>query len=208
MAKKNQMQCRQLECDGFPRADHPVWKEADSCSLVDVVTGEKPFLGTQFSVFRCDREQRIYFLFQGEDDRIQSSFRWRDETLYREDVFEVFIADNNDVSHYIELEASPHSVLFDGFISYDEEGNCHLDMSFDITEWRVETRYVEKKNHITSVWSLPYAAFSTPPEAGKSWRINAFRIDHSERGESLQAWQKTGEANFHVPDAFGYLEFV
>ena len=208
MAKKNQMQCRQLECDGFPLADHPLWKEADSCSLVDVVTGEKSFLGTQFSVFRCDKEQRIYFLFQGEDDRIQSSFRWRDEPLYREDVFEVFIADNNDVLHYIELEASPHNVLFDGLISYDEDGNRHLDMSFDITEWRVETRYVEKKNHISSVWSLPYTAFSIPPEAGKSWRINAFRIDHSERGESLQAWQKTGEANFHVPDAFGYLEFV
>lgn len=208
MVKDNHLQCRNILCEGFPDADSPLWKKADRFFLQDVVTGEKPFLSTEFSAFRCDVSQIIYFLFAGEDDAVQSVFRLRDEPIYREDVFEVFIADENDLSNYKELEVSPHDVLFDGLISYGSDGERRLNMAYDIRDWKTQTTYYEEKHRITSVWAVPYAAFSTPPQNGTSWRINAFRIDHSIRGISLQAWQKTGEPNFHVPSAFGYLDFI
>ncbi len=208
MLKNNRIQCRNIPCKFFPDANSPLWKQAERVPFQDVVTGAKPFLATEFSTFRCDESQTLYFLFTGEDDAIQSGFRLRDEPLYREDVFEIFIADTNDLSRYIELEVSPYDVLFDGLITYTADGARNLNMAYDIKNWRTQTIYTEQECRITSVWAIPYAAFSSPPQTGNSWRINAFRIDHSSRGISLQAWQKTGEPNFHVPDAFGFIDFI
>ena len=201
------MICRNLACSGFPDAGHAVWEKVEKYSFVDVVTGEVPFLSTTLSVFRLDDEQALYLRFQGQDDSICSTFRLHDEPLYREDVFEAFIADEGDLTNYIELEVSPYDVHFDGMIRYDAQGERKLSMGYDIVGWKTQTVYDRTKQVIISVWKIPYTAFRVPPAAGVCWRVNFFRIDHSERGEALSAYQKTGMPSFHVPEHFGYLDF-
>ncbi|HHU01745.1 MAG: carbohydrate-binding family 9-like protein [Christensenellales bacterium] len=206
--KDNRLKCENFPFSGFPTADNEKWSKVQQVSLVDVETGERPFLSTNFTTFRSDEQERIFFKFSGEDDVIRSYFRLKDEPIYRADVFELYISDTNDLNNYIELEVSPHNVQFDARITYDKHGKRRLDMSYDIEGWKTRTVFNSKKSHITSVWSIPYSAFISPPKAGSYWRFNIFRIDHSDRGVSYQAWQKTGEINFHVPSAFGYLDFV
>ena len=206
--KDNRLKCENFPFSGFPTADNEKWSKVQKVSLVDVETGELPFLSTSFAAFRSDEQERIFFKFTGEDDVIRSYFRLKDEPIYLADVFELFISDTNDLNNYIELEVSPHNVKFDGRITYDEQGTRLLDMSYDIEGWKTRTIFCDKKSRITSVWSIPYSAFASSPKAGSHWRFNAFRIDHSDRGVSYQAWQKTGEINFHVPSVFGYLDFV
>ena len=139
--------------------------------------------------------------------RFNSSFKLLDEPLYREDVFELFLAEEDDLQRYKELEVSPWDVHFDGQISYLADGSRRLNCSWDILGWKTDTKYEKHKNRLTSLWTLPYTAFAFQPSPGKPWRFNAFRIDRSVRGVSLQAWQETGQANFHVPERFGYLDF-
>lgn len=204
----NHIICRHVACSVFPDAGHAAWEQAEAYALVDVVSGEAPFLSTSVSVIRCDPEEDLYIRYQGQDDEVRSIFRLHDEPIYREDVFEAFIADKNDLSAYIELEASPYDVRFDGIIRYDDNGNRHLFMGYDIQGWETRTVFDRAQRSITSVWKIPYAAFDVPPAIGVSWRVNFFRIDHSMRGEALQAWQKTGAPDFHRPECFGYLNFV
>jgi hypothetical protein len=49
---------------------------------------------------------------------------------------------------------------------------------------------------------------SRPPAAGLQMRINFYRCQGREPGRKFIAWQPTGEANFHVPQAFGLLKLV
>lgn len=207
-ALKNHILCRNMACSGLPDAGHAVWAKAERYPFVDVVSGEAPFLETTVSVIRCDEEAALYLRYEGRDDEVHTSFRLHDEPLYREDVFEAFIADQNDLTTYKELEVSPYDVRFDGLIRYDKDGRRNLLMGYDVHGWVTQTVFDRERGSITSVWKIPYTAFDAPPSAGASWRVNFFRIDHSVRGMALQAWQKTGLPTFHVPERFGYLDFV
>ena len=42
------------------------------------------------------------------------------------------------------------------------------------------------------------------------WRANFYRVEGRQEPRFYSAWQptKTPQPNFHVPEAFGYLQFV
>ena len=200
--------CRNLPCEGFPAADAPVWAQAEHAALVDTVTGEAPPLSTAVSAFRDDAQGLLYFKFDGEDTETVSPFRMHDEPIWQGDVFEAFIADEGDLSAYKELEVSPDDVHFDGLIRFDTFGRRSLNMSYDIANWRTQTTFSPGAHRLVSVWALPYAAFSQPPQAGGAWRVNFFRVDMSGANVSLQAWSATMAPNFHVPERFGRLVFA
>ena len=46
------------------------------------------------------------------------------------------------------------------------------------------------------------------PEAGLQLRANFYRCQGKDPGRKYIAWQPTGEANFHVPKAFGLLKLA
>lgn len=199
--------CLNLDCSTMPAMDSDIWKDVPLVSLVDVVSGQLPELETSFQLFRDDKAGFFYLRFFGQDDELHSSFTMHDAPIYRQDVVELFVADASTLSTYREMQVSPYDIHFDGIIEYDGEGKRSLNMSWDIEGWKSRSRFDADARQMSSVWALPYSAFTQPPRAGESWRFNAFRIDHSGRGISHQAWQKTGAVNFHVPDCFGYLDF-
>ena len=71
-----------------------------------------------------------------------------------------------------------------------------------------------------AVGFLPWRGFASaatgatlPPRAGDQWRFNVFRIERPggpkepEKDALYLAWSPTGQASFHVPQAFRELEF-
>lgn len=200
--------CHQAVFSGFPAFDDKAWELALDGELKDVESGERPFLHTAFRFLRDDKARLLYLRFLAEDDGILSTYRWHDEPLYTQDVFELFVSENGKLDAYKEIEVSPYDVRFTGTISYSKEGERSLNMDWDLNGFVTRTSFDQKKNRSTSVWAMPYDAFLKAPSPGTSWRFNVFRVDHSIRGESLQAWQHTGERNFHVPKRFAYLDFV
>lgn len=208
MTERARYACQRLAVRPGSELDAGLWSGLPALELVDVVSGETPFLSTRCQLLRDDERQLLFVRFQGEDDEQHSAFRLLDEPLYRQDVFELFLCEDGDLTRYKELECSPWDVHFDGLIHFVEGEGPRLDVSWDIGGWRSHTHFDRKRNLIVSCWALPYAAFSREPRAGESWRMGVFRIDHSQRGQSLQAWQATGQPNFHVPERFGSLDFV
>lgn len=179
------------------------WKKASRAPLVDVVEGTEPTFPTFFQWLRDDQRGCFYLRFEGKSEGKNSNFKLHDEPLWKQDVFELFLCDEDRLDAYRELQSSPWDVHFDGRISYDEKGKRHLDMSWDAKGWTSETLYLKENGTLVSQWVLPYEAFANRPQPGTSWRFGIFRVV----GQDLQAWQMTGAANFHVPQCFGFLDF-
>jgi len=179
------------------------WEKAPKAALCDVVTGGSPRFPTVFQWLRDDGQGMLYLRFEGKAQGRHSTFRLHDEPLWKQDVFELFLCDEGRLDAYRELESSPWDLRFDGRISYDKQGNRSLDMSWDAEGWVSETSFDKESGLLVSVWKLPYAALAAAPREGGFWRFGVFRV----AGEELQAWQMTGEANFHVPERFGWLDF-
>ena len=200
--------CQNLHVPSMPKAEDSLWDKAPKGELLEVVSGKTPFLATEFRFLRDDKQGALFLRFLAEDDEVRSTFRLNEECLYRQDVFELFIAEGETLREYREIEVSPYDLHFTGDVVYEGSGKLKLNMDWDIPGFLTRTCHQKEKNLTSSVWRLPYAAFRTAPRSGTEWRVNLFRIDHSRRGEELQAWQATGEANFHVPERFGQLFFT
>lgn len=207
MADIAQYSCINLQLPSFLKEDDPAWDKAVQLPLVDVVSGDKPALQTSFCMLRDDKQGAFFVRFVAQDDQIQAYFRLHDEPIYQEDVFELFIAEGGNLKSYKELEVSPYDVHFDGEILYNGPGNIVLNTGWELQGFLTKTRFDPLAKRTVSVWKMPYASFSMPPAPSKAWRFNAFRIDHKGDTISLSAWQKTGKANFHVPECFGELIF-
>jgi hypothetical protein len=62
---------------------------------------------------------------------------------------------------------------------------------------------------LTIAMQIPWSQFLPRPQQGDTWRVNLFRCVGVGDDRYL-AWQPTyaAEPNFHVPEAFGWLEFL
>jgi hypothetical protein len=148
-----------------------------------------------------------------------STFRERDQPLWREEAVELFIAPGEQVPRrYAEIEVSPNGVLFDAFVDNPdgERATMRVDSSWDYPgiAWRFgslggalgspEDWWVEIR--------LPLRALVPEREPlPPHWRANFYRIERPRRGglpEELSAWAPTHRDpdDFHVPGRFGLLE--
>lgn len=125
--------------------------------------------------------------------------------LWDRDVCEIFVAPDTP-ERYFEFEAAPTGEWLDVEINWKNgERKPRWEYRSDMkTAARIEA------NGLTIALWLPWAAFGRKPQAGERWRGNLFRCVGpvgAERG--YLAWRPTHtpQPNFHVPQAFGWLEF-
>jgi hypothetical protein len=62
---------------------------------------------------------------------------------------------------------------------------------------------------ITIAMRIPWNQWIHEPQKNERWRVNLFRCIGSDPTRGYLAWQptRTPEANFHVPQVFGWLVF-
>lgn len=172
-----------------------------------------PRLVTSVAVF-FDREY-LSILFSGADDHILSTHLAHDAPLYEEDVVEAFLAPESP-THYFEIEANPKGTLFDARVESPDGSRQSMTVDRD---WTCDgliaaVRCLTESDGVTTIDTLlrvPFAGLGRgTPEDGERWRCNFFRIDrHPTLGDEFSAWQPTLKVppDFHVPAAFGTLEF-
>lgn len=207
MDKNNRLVCKNLSITQIPGFDDSIWEKADSVSLLETISGKSPQQTTFVSCFRSDVMQLMFFRFDCQDNQIISTFRNNNEPIYQQDVLECFLSEDENLKSYIEIEVSPYNIHFVGTISFKGNMRC-LDMSSQIKGFKTYTKFDKSLQRLVSVWILPYESLKVLPRKGSSYRINFFRVDYQGTECELQAWQSTYVPNFHVPEVFGYLDFV
>ena len=191
------------------------WRSPSSSSpvrLLRATDGGVPHLATSVSVY-FDSDW-LSVVFSAADDHIVASYRSHDDPLYEEDVVEVFVAPR-DVSDYYEVEVSPIGTIFDAHIRSPEGSRktMRTDRSWNAGALAAIRKVAEQDGQLTvdTLVRIPFAALGVPaPADGEVWRANFFRIDrHPDRGDEYSAWRPTllTPADFHVPAAFGQIEF-
>jgi alpha-galactosidase len=126
--------------------------------------------------------------------------------LWERDVCEFFVAPDVAQPHrYLEFEVAPTGEWLDLAIEL-VEGVRHTNWEYH-SGMTAATRVAGEQVMIGM--RLPWSESLPRPQEGAVWRANLFRCVG--RGdERYIAWQptRTQQPNFHVPEAFGRLEFV
>jgi hypothetical protein len=147
----------------------------------------------------------------------------RDERLWNEEVVELFLDVGATGRSYAELEWNPVNTVVDLWVDRAEN---RFDKDWDVAglESRVHVRKdpAGRAAGWTVVAFLPWSALGAkapagtalPPKPGDRWRFNVFRIERPggsgepEKDAQYLAWSPTGQASFHVPQAFRELAFA
>lgn len=183
------------------------WDRYEAVALSDTVTGNATKEATEVSA--CWSTEYFYVRFVCQDSHIVSKYQHRDDPLYEQDVVELFMDETGTGTEYIELEVSPNNIIFDALIRNDGgKSITSSDIHWDLTGLRTSVEHDGKGNLIYEI-HIPASNFKIPPQAGRSWNVNFYRIDEDTEGNrEYQAWSPTGEVNYHIPSRFGKLEFV
>lgn len=126
--------------------------------------------------------------------------------LWDRDVCEIFLApDAERPERYFEFEAAPTGEWVDLAINQKPEGR-ETDRDFH-SGMTTAARIAAEQ--LTITMRIPWTNAIPQPQPGDKWRVNLFRCI-GEGDERYLAWQPTFTPvpNFHVPEVFGWLEFL
>jgi alpha-galactosidase len=127
---------------------------------------------------------------------------WRYE-LWDRDVAETFLQpDSSDAFKYTEFEVSPNGNWIDLAVSHGKIEELHSGL-------RRRVVMDEKGKTWAAELAIPMKSLTGKFDPKSPWRANFFRIEGEKELRFYSAWSPTRspKPNFHVPSAFGVLEF-
>ena len=157
MSASNRYTCNNVSLPDFPEADNPCWDKVPRGLLSDTVTGNTPFLLTEFRLLRSDTAGAFILRFKAEDDAVRSTFRLHEDCLYRQDVLEVFINEGDDMRRYREIEVSPYDMHFTAAVANLSPDDLKLDMDWDIPGFETKPGSASGKTRqsLSGVFHIP-----------------------------------------------------
>lgn len=172
---------------------------------------------TRFKTLYSDKG--IYFLFNNEDAVLTASKTSDFDSLWLEDVNEVFLWPDTTNTIYFEYEISPLNYELPILIP---------NLNGKFLGWRpwlyTNQRKIKHETKIaggakksgskikswTSEFFIPFELLTplsnVPAKAGTVWRANMYRVDYDNKTSAIWSWQKT-EGSFHQFEKFGKLIF-
>jgi alpha-galactosidase len=127
---------------------------------------------------------------------------WRYE-LWDRDVAETFLQpDSTDPMVYREFEVSPNGYWIDLAVSHGKIEELHSGLKRRVI-------LDEKAKTWTAELAIPMKYLTAQFDPKHPWRANFYRIEGDAEPRCYSAWSPTfsPKPNFHVPSAFGTLEF-
>ena len=191
--------------------DHPEWTRAHPIQITRKWSGEDAPAPrhAEARMIWTDESLIVRFVCRQEEPLAVNSNPQLDRKtvgLWHKDVCEIFIApDPKTLERYFEFEASPLGEWIDLAITF-EPGGRQTDFEFHSGMTAAAT---VAGDQMTIAMQIPWCQFLPKPREGDVWRVNLFRCV-GVGDERYLAWQPTytDEPNFHVPEVFGWLEFL
>ncbi len=200
-----------IQVDG--RLDDPVWASAPAIGkFVNNVDGSPNPLETEAKILYDDRF--LYFGYRCQDENVWATLTKRDEHLWTEEVFEVFLRPNLQYESYIELEVNPLNALIDIYLLDVRKPLHYESWNSEKIAWAVHVDGTVDGKGGDRGWSCELAlpmedtvpAPNIPPKPGDRWMLNLYRVESKPQKAAL-AWSPTYRNDFHTPDKFGVIVF-
>jgi hypothetical protein len=201
------------------KLDEPLWKNAEDIVLLDNENGNPVSDARLKTVVETGYDRKnLYVAFVCNDRDIWSSYRSRDQHLWTDEAVEVFIDTDTESANYVELEISPHNVIFDSYITDTLDIDFKKTSQFNIQGIKSAVKVygtIDQNNDIDSSWvieiAIPIHSITGSNNCIKpgvtEWKINYYRINRDFNSKSIcYSWSPTFGSN-HRPSKFGILKF-
>ncbi len=215
------------------------WQKAAWTSLFVDIEGDKkpkPPLATKAKMLWDN--QYLYIAAELEEPNIWAYQGKKDQIVYLENDFEVFIDPDGDGHNYFELEINARNNTFDLFMPKPYRNGGDALVSWDIKGLRTAVHLQGSLNNATDKdqkWTLemalPFSALGLgmspqAPQHNSFWRINFSRVQWQhvvENGvykrkknasgegflpENNWVWSAQGLIDMHLPNYWGYVFFT
>jgi hypothetical protein len=191
--------------------DHPEWTRAHPIQITRKWSGENAPASRHAEARIIWTEDSMIVRFVCRQDEplvINASPQLGKKTmrLWDKDVCEIFVApDPGAPERYFEFEASPSGEWIDLAINFTAAGR---ETDFEFHSGMTAAALVAERQLFVAM-QIPWSTNLPKPQRGDSWRVNLFRcVGVGE--ERYLAWQPTytPEPSFHVPEIFGWLNFL
>ncbi|HEY6066243.1 MAG TPA: carbohydrate-binding family 9-like protein [Thermoanaerobaculia bacterium] len=199
--------------DSLPRLDVPHLAPTDRLvsippqGLRDATTGAEPRLRTAVRV--GVRDGLLLVRFDGRDDGVVATLRNRDDPLWTEDVYEVFLTPLDPPVRYFEFEINPLGALFDARVESPDlaRRTMSVDTGWNLAGLQGTSRV--REGRWSATLKIPIAPLLEGGAAPRLWRANFYRVDRGTGNsrDEFSAWSPVERepADFHEASRFGRL---
>lgn len=195
--------------------DEAFWSTLPATAMVDTMTGEPVANPTEVRLGWTPEALLLGAWIP--DGDLRSTFLDRDDPLWEQECFEVFVFGSAQRRDYLELQITARGVTFDARFERYRDG----DVSFSST-WRTAVHRrgtVDDARDRDEGWSLeaaiPWAEICAhtdapcPPKAGTELRFNTFQFERPRRGPvTAFALSPPRVPDFHAPENAAVLELL
>jgi hypothetical protein len=200
--------------------------------FIDIEGDKDQVLDYQTRVKMCWNTDYLYIAAELQDDHIWANLTDRDDHVYQDDAFEIFIDPDGDGHNYMELQVNALNTVCDLLMlsPYKIDNGIHA-----ISTWRAHglkhavhiKGTLNDPSDIDTSWTVEVAIpipviqeLSSSKTLTDLWRTNFYRVDwpleivdvayrhplnnHNPPRANYTAWSPTGDYDTHRPDQFGY----
>jgi len=187
------------------------WQRADAIRVATYWSGETAPRERHFEARLLWSETHFYVRFDAEqhEELIVNSdpdLTRKTDELWERDVCEIFLApDRTRPTRYFEFEVAPTGEWID--LAIEIVGNVRrTDHEYAS---RMEAAATIGESTITMAIKVPFSTLGKSPKHGDVWLGNIFRCVGSGQTRGYLSWRPTHteKPSFHVPEAFGEIEF-
>ena len=226
---------QKITIDGMASEDD--WSSTPfSEDFIDIEGGKVPYQKTNFKMLWDD--DFLYVYARLKENHVWGDIYERDQVIYHNNDFEVFIDPDGDTYNYAELEINALGTEWDLLLDkpYRLGGKANSNWNLKKLQSSVHVEgTVNKFDDLDNGWNveiaLPIDELVSLKKSGRYlsvlgevWRINFSRVQwefeinngkyerKKKEGELLPennwVWSNQGEINMHIPENWGYLIFV
>jgi len=201
------------------------WQGTPQAGLFQNIPPTTGWTPTTIALMLWD-DQYLYIGFLCEDHNLYATLLNHDDSLWTQDVVEVFIMHQDSTEgHYLEWEVSPLGTTFDTYVTHPSPGLRSIlswTSGFDAAATYAGTlnpptgAYGNWIVEMAIPWADCYDDPFTHPADGETLRMNLYRIDYDTPptlggtglNATLLAFSPTLCGAFHTPDRFGEVTFL
>ncbi|WP_235297085.1 carbohydrate-binding family 9-like protein [Portibacter marinus] len=207
--------------------DDEVWFDADlSSDFIDIEGELRPLPDLKTNVKMLWDSTFLYVAAILEESHVWATLQNKDDIIFHDDDFEVFIDADGDGHNYHEIEINAFNTVWDLWMLYpyyiDRRKNYIMEWEAKQMQTAVHVQgSINDASDLDDYWSvemaIPIELIGTLTDY---WRINFSRVDwvmNVEDGQYVKqknhrernwVWSPTGVINMHKPETWGYLFFT
>ncbi|KAA3439786.1 carbohydrate-binding family 9-like protein [Rufibacter hautae] len=215
-----------------------IWQQVEWSEGFQDIEGDlkpKPSLDTRVKM--AWSSTHLFIAAEVKEPHVWATLKDRDQIIYHDNDFEVFLDPENTTHQYYEIEVNAFNTVFDLFLPkpYRNGGAAMIPWNLDKLKSAVKVQgTINNPKDLDQGWTvelaIPFRSVSMGnktkvPQDGSLWRINFSRVQWDtdvQEGQYVKrkdsegrplpehnwVWSPQGVVNMHFPERWGYLHFT